>query len=63
MKICIELNEEMKEMWEYAREGLEKAFSEYYEASVSLTDSEILKGILKGWDFAESACVPFFYAG
>jgi hypothetical protein len=61
MKICVELDKEMEERWEYAKEALEKAFVDHHSISVSLTDSEILAGLLLGWDFAETARTPFFY--
>jgi len=62
MKICIELDKEMKEKWEYAKEALEEAFIDHHGISVSFTDSEILAGLLLGWDFAETTRTPFFYA-
>jgi len=62
MKICIELDEEMKEKWLVAKESLEEEFVYQYETVVSLSDSEVLRGILKGWESADDDRIPMFYA-
>jgi hypothetical protein len=46
MKICIELDEEINNEWEAAKEELEGVFERFYKQPASLTDFEVLKGLL-----------------
>jgi len=46
MKLCIELDEEINNEWEAAKETLEGIFEWGYKKPASLTDSEVLKGLL-----------------
>jgi hypothetical protein len=61
MKICIELDEEMKERWDDAKDNLEDTIKRYGETEgetqVSLTNSQILKGVLREWDPISYLCV------
>lgn len=40
----------MQEWWKIAKEEIEEAFEDDAKAYIPLTDSEIFKGILNGWD-------------
>jgi hypothetical protein len=61
MKICIELDEEMKERWDDAKDNLEDTIKRYGETDgetqVSLTNSQVLKGVLREWDPISYLCV------
>lgn len=46
MKICIELDDWMKERWETAKEILEQGVEYVYGMGVSLSEPEIFKGLL-----------------
>ena len=48
MKICIELDEEMKKWWLIAKEGMEETLQ-----NGALTDAEVLKGVLEAWSYGE----------
>jgi hypothetical protein len=62
MKICIELDEEMQEQWNTAKESLEGEFNRQNDTHVSFTDSEVFGGILAGWWTAEYSMVQMLYA-
>ena len=61
MKICIELDEEMKERWDSAKENfkdtIERLGETLGETKVSLTNSQILKGVLREWEPISYLCV------
>jgi hypothetical protein len=48
MKICIELDEEMKKQWNTAKESLEEEFNRQNNTSVFLLIQKYLEGYLKG---------------
>jgi hypothetical protein len=49
MKLCIELNKEMEEMWNDVREELEHELQYVYRVSVTLPDNLVLLGLLDGF--------------
>lgn len=49
MKICIELDEEMKDRWNVVREELEDELEYVYKVSVALPDNLVLLGLLDGF--------------
>ena len=49
MKICVELDEEMKEEWESVKDILEEGFEYVYRIKVSLSNREIFAGLLFGF--------------
>ena len=50
VKLCIELDEEMYKWWKTAKEEIEYAFEDDAKVYIPLTNSEIFKAILYGWD-------------
>jgi len=46
MKLVIELDEQMENEWEVAKESLEHTFKWAHKHLGSLTDSEVLRGLL-----------------
>ncbi len=49
MKICIELNKEMKEQWEIVKGTLEEGFEYVYGTKVALSEREESEGLLFGF--------------
>lgn len=49
MKICIELDKEMKEQWESVKGTLEEGFEYVYGIKVALSEREIFEGLLFGF--------------
>jgi hypothetical protein len=54
MKICIELDEEMQERWDDAKDNLKNTIGKFRGIPIPLTNSDVLKGILREWS-------PIFY--
>lgn len=61
MKICIELDEEMEERWNDAKENFEETVERLGDTpmpiKVSLTNSRILKGVLREREPISYLCV------
>ena len=57
VKLCIELDNEMQEWWNDAKERIEEAFEDDAKVYIPLTDSEIFKAILYGWDLEDPPIV------
>jgi len=49
MKICIELDEEMQERWDDAKDNLKNTIRKFHGDTIALTNSDVLKGILREW--------------
>jgi len=49
MKICIELDEEMQERWDDAKDNLKNMIRKFHGDTIALTNSDVLKGILREW--------------
>ncbi|MGD0716793.1 MAG: hypothetical protein ABR979_01830 [Halobacteriota archaeon] len=58
MKICIELDEKMEEMWETVKRNFEFAFRRTHEVSVTLPDYIVFEGLLEGF---ENEMVTMFF--
>ena len=50
MKICIDLDDWMKKEWESAKKELESGIECYHNVKVSLSDREVVEGLLFYFD-------------
>jgi len=62
VKLCIELDKELESNWNDMKAELEGAFEYVHGVSVSLTNTELIKGLLYCFDLSIGEAANIFFA-